>query len=139
MSDDSSIRSALTRPGSIALPSNLPLVQDLSAAGGRVVRQPSGHLVFYGPHGRRVLATDPDGDPLHECEWETDPAGQARFVRARVRLDWGQWVGLKPESLINHTTLDLSRKPGWERLRADDLRQMAAQALRVPFEEVRFF
>ena len=139
MTDDPSIRSALTRPGSIALPSNLLLIQNLSAAGGRVVRQPSGHLVIYGPHGRRVLATDPDGDPLHECEWETDATGQARLVRARVRLDWGQWVGLKPEGLINRTTLDLPKKPGWERLRADDLRQMAAQAMRVPFEEVRFF
>ncbi|MGH7204665.1 MAG: hypothetical protein ACREI2_00490 [Nitrospiraceae bacterium] len=48
-------------------------------------------------------------------------------------------MGLKPEGIINHTTLDLSRKPGWERLRADDLRQMASQAMQVPFEEVQFF
>jgi len=108
-------------------------------AGGRVVRQPSGHLVFYGGHGRRVLATDPDGHPLHECEWETDATGRARLMRARVRLDWGQWVGLKPEGLVNHTALDLSKKPGWERLRADDLRQMAAQAMQVPLEEMQFF
>lgn len=68
-----------------------------------------------------------------------DATGQARLVRARVRLDWDQWVGLKPEGIINHTTLDLSKKPGWERLRADDLRQMASQAMHVPFEEVQFF
>jgi len=86
-----------------------------------------------------VLATDPDGNPLHECEWETGASGQAKLVRARVRLDWGQWVGLKPEGIINHVTLDLSKKPGWKRFGADDLRQMAAQAMRIPFEEVRFF
>ncbi len=103
------------------------------------MQQPSGHLIFYGSHGRRVLATDPDGNPLHECEWEVDATGQARLVCARVRLDWGQWVGLKPEGIVNHTTLDLSKKPGWERLQADDLRQMAAQAMQVPFEEVQFF
>lgn len=60
-------------------------------------------------------------------------------MRARIRLDWGQWVGLKPEGIVNHTTLDLSKKPGWERLRADDLRQMAAQAMQVPLEEMQFF
>ena len=107
--------------------------------GGSVVRQLSGHLVFYGSHGRRVLATDPDGNPLHECEWETGTGGQAKLVRARVRLDWEQWVGLKPEGIVNHMTLDLSKKPGWEDLQADDLRHMAARAMQIPFEEVRFF
>ncbi len=126
-------------PGNITFPSNLPLVQDLSSAGGRAVRQPSGHLVFYGPNGLRVLATDPDGNPLHECEWKMDGNGQVKLLRARVRLDWGQWVGLKPEGIVNHITLDLSKKPGWERLQADDLRQMASQAMHIPFEEVRFF
>ncbi|MBI4401724.1 MAG: hypothetical protein HY581_08845, partial [Nitrospirae bacterium] len=51
----------------------------------------------------------------------------------------GQWVGIKPGGMINSTTLDLSQKPGWERLRPDDLRRMAAQAMGVPLEEVRFF
>jgi len=54
-------------------------------------------------------------------------------------LDWGQWVGLKPAGLVNETSLNLASKPGWQRLKADDLRRMAAQALRVPMEEVRFF
>ena len=140
MSDDPSIiRSALTRSGNICFPSNQADVSDLSQASGRAVRLPTGHLVFYGPHGRRVLATDPDGSPLHECEWERDANGQVKLARARVRLDWGQWVGLKPEGIVNHTTLDLSKKPGWERLRADDLRHMASQAMLVHFEEVRFF
>ncbi len=133
------VHSALSRPGNVIFPTNFPYVRDLVAAGGRCVRQPSGHLIFYDRAGRRFLATDPDGNPLHECEWETTPAGHARLVRARFRLDWEQWVGLKPAALVNATTLDLSRKPGWERLRADDLRRMAAQVLGVPLEEVRFF
>ncbi|MEW6543646.1 MAG: hypothetical protein AB1411_08545 [Nitrospirota bacterium] len=117
----------------------MPHLRDPSAAGGRVVRLPSGHLVLYGAHGRRILATDPDGHPLHECEWRTAPDGTAALARARIRLDWDQWVGIKPEGLVNATALDLSRKPGWQKLTADDLRQMAAQALQVPIGEVRFF
>ncbi|MFM8535695.1 MAG: hypothetical protein ACKOEC_19255, partial [Acidimicrobiia bacterium] len=139
MSDDSQIRSALTRPGSLTFPSNRPFAQDLTGNGGHVVRQASGHLVFFGPGHRRVLATDPDGNPLHECEWRTAPDGTARLLHARLKLDWGQWVGVKPGGLVNSTQLDLSKKPGWQRLRADDLRQMAAQAMQVPFEEVKFF
>lgn len=131
--------SVLSRPGNIAFPGNLPFVHDLDGAAGQVVRQPSGHLVFYRPDGRRFLATDPDGNPLHECEWVAATNGATRLARARLKLDWGQWIGLKPEGLINSTMLDLSKKQGWERLRADDLRRMAAQALGVPFEEVRFF
>ena len=45
---------------------------DVIQAGGRVVRQATGHLVFYRADGRRFLATDPAGNPLHECEWGTD-------------------------------------------------------------------
>nr|MBI3614332.1 hypothetical protein [Nitrospirota bacterium] len=139
MSDDSQILSVLTQPGSLTFPSNLPFAKDLAAAGGRVVRHPSGHLVFYGPDHRRFLATDPDGIPLHECEWSSPSGGTATLIRARLHLDWGQWVGLKPGGLVNSTQLDLSKKPGWQKLRADDLRQMAAQAMQVPFEEVKFF
>ncbi len=139
MSDDSQILSILTKPGSLTFPSNLLFAKDLASAGGRVVRQPSGHLVFYGPDHRRVLATDPDGTPLHECEWSSPSGGTSTLLRARLHLDWGQWVGLKPRGLVNSTQLDLSKKPGWQRLRADDLRQMAAQAMQVPFEEVKFF
>jgi len=104
-----------------------------------MARQPSGHLVFYGPNNRRILATDPDGNPLHECEWGTTASGRTLLIRARIRLEWGQWVGLKPAGLINQTTLDLFKKPGWERLKTDDLRQMAAQAMRVPLEAVKLF
>ncbi|MEK7237017.1 MAG: hypothetical protein AAB242_10365 [Nitrospirota bacterium] len=130
---------ALRTSGHLRFSTNLSFAQDLEQAGGRVVRQDTGHLVFYRPDGRRFLATDPDGNPLHECEWGTDAAGTVVLLRARIRLDWGQWVGLKPAGLVNETSLNLASKPGWQRLTADDLRAMAAQALRVPMEEVRFF
>lgn len=104
-----------------------------------MVRQPSGHLVFYGPGNRRFLATDPDGTPLHECEWGNTESGEPKLLRARLHLEWDGWVGLKPEGLVNATTLDLSKKPGWERLQPDDLRQLAARTLQVPIEEVKFF
>lgn len=132
-------RAALTTSGHLRFSTNLPFAQDLEQAGGRVVRQATGHLVFYRPDGRRFLATDPEGNPLHECEWGTDATGEVILRRARIRLDWGQWVGLKPAGLVNETSLNLASKPGWQRLKADDLRAMAAQALRVPIEEVRFF
>ncbi len=104
-----------------------------------MVRQSSGHLIFYRSDGRRILATDPAGNPLHECEWGVDQQGAPALLRARIRLDWGAWVGLKPSGLINETTLNLATKPGWQRLTADGLRAMAAQALHVPLDEVRWF
>ncbi len=97
---DDSARSVLTRSGTIVFPSNLSFLKDLAEAGGRMTRQPSGHLVFYGLNNRRILATDPDGNPLHECEWGSTASGKARLLRARIRLEWGQWVGLKPAELI---------------------------------------
>jgi len=123
----------------LQFPANSPFAQDLERAGGRVVRQASGHLVFYRPDGRRFFAADPAGSPLHECEWSQDPSGQVHLLQTRMRLDWGQWVGIKPAGLLNETSLDLSQKPGWQRLTAESLRQMAAQAMGVPLEEVRFF
>ncbi|MEO6308610.1 MAG: hypothetical protein ABIO96_04610 [Nitrospiraceae bacterium] len=132
-------RAALTTPEHLRFSTNLPFAQDLEQAGGRVVHQATGHLVFYRADGRRFLATDPAGNPLHECEWGTDATGNVALLRARIRLDWGQWVGLKPAGLVNETSLNLARKPGWQRLKADDLRTMAAQALRVSLEDVRWF
>ena len=131
--------SALAKPGNISFSGNHVFARDLAAAGGRCVEQSTGHLIFYRSDGRRFLATDPEGNPLHECEWGLDAAGNGTLLRARVRLDWGQWVGLKPAGLVNETSLNLAGKPGWQGLSADDLRTMAAQALRVPLEEVRFF
>ena len=132
-------RAALTTSGHLLFSTNLPFAQDFEQSGGRVVRQATGHLVFYRPDGRRFLAADPEGNPLHECEWGTDATGEVILRHARIRLDWGQWVGLKPAGLVNETSFNLASKPGWQRLKADDLRAMAAQALRVPIEEVRFF
>jgi len=133
------IARALQTPGNLQFPENLPFRDGLDGSGGRVVRQPTGHLLFYRSDGRRFLATDPAGNPLHECDWGLDDKGQTVFLRARVKLDWGAWVGLKPSGLVNETSLNLATKPGWQRLRADDLRGMAAQALRVPLDEVRWF
>lgn len=133
------VRTALASPDSLRFPANQTLAHHFDQSGGRVVRQATGHLVFYRPDGRRFLATDPQGHPLHECEWGADPRGQTVLVRARLRLDWGRWVGLKPGGLLNETRLNLATKPGWQRLKAEDLRHMAAQAMRVPIEEVRFF
>lgn len=133
------IASALHHPGHLWFPSTRALAKNFETSGGRVERLPTGHLIFYRPDGRRFLATDPAGHPLHECEWESRVDGRIALARARVRLDWGQWVGLKPGGLVNQTTLNLATKPGWQRLTPDDLRTMAAQALRVPIEEVRWF
>ena len=130
---------ALANPGNISFSGNHVFARDLAAAGGRCVEQSTGHLVFYRSDGRRFLATDPEGNPLHECEWGTNAIGDVILCRARIRLDWGQWVGLKPAGLVNETSLNLASKSGWQRLKADDLRSMAAQALRVPMEEVQFF
>ena len=138
MLPDPVIEEILRRPGTLAFPSNLAALSHLLTTSAASIRQPSGHFVVYGKHGRRLLATDPDGHPLHECEWGM-VGGALRLLRARLHLDWGAWVGLVPSGLVNSMTLDLSRKPGWERLRADDLRGMAAQAMQVPLEEVRFF
>ena len=133
------VRTALASPDSLRFPANRAFAQQFDQSGGRVVRQSTGHLVFYRPDGRRFLATDPDGHPLHECEWGLDACGRTVLMRARLRLDWGRWVGLKPGGLVNETRLNLATKPGWQRLKAEDLRHMAAQAMRVPIEEVRFF
>lgn len=130
---------ALTTPGHLTFPDNVRFKTRLEAGDGRMVRQPTGHLVFYRSDGRRILATDPAGNVLHECEWGTDAKGAVALVCARIRLEWGAWVGLKPAGLVNETTLNLATKAGWQRLTADDLRAMAAQALRVPLEEVRWF
>jgi hypothetical protein len=132
-------RVALTTSGHLRFSTNFPLAQDLERSGGRVVRQSTGHLVFYRPDGHRFLATDPAGNPLHECEWGSDVTGHLTLLRVRMRLDWGQWVGLKPAGLVNEITLNLAGRSGWQRLAADDLRAMAAQVLRVPLEDMRLF
>jgi hypothetical protein len=130
---------AIRTPGHLCFPSTRALAEKLEQEGGRVVVRPTGHLVLYRPDGRRFLAADPSGHPLHECEWQSNADGTVSLARARMRLDWGRWVGLKPGGLVNETRLNLVTRPGWQRLTAEDLRHMAAQAMRVPIDEVRFF
>ena len=136
---DIHIASILQQPDALRLPGNRLYAEDFKSAGGHVQRQDSGHLVFYGPQNRRILMTDPDGHPLHECEWIHTPAGDTKLQAARLHLEWGQWVGIKPEGLVNQSFLDLSTRPGWQRLTRDDLRAMAAQAMRVALDDIRFF
>lgn len=103
------------------------------------MRQPSGHWVFYGLEGRRFLMTDPDGHPLHECDWGQDSQGGVTLLAARLYLDWGQWVGLKPGGMVNTISLDLSTRPGWQNISRGDLQNMAAQVMGVPLTEIEFF
>jgi len=112
------------------------LPEDSSAP--KVLATPTGHAILYSERGLRILYMDPGGMPLHECAWEShgDPP---RLLRARVQLDWGQWVGIKPEGLVNVARFDISKKPGWKGLTKSDLHRMAAQAMGVTPEEVAFF
>ncbi|MDF0651525.1 MAG: hypothetical protein CV081_00325 [Nitrospira sp. LK265] len=130
---------ALNTPGHLRFPSTRTLAECFDEVGGYVETLPTGHLNFYRPDGRRFLATDPVGHPLHECEWETTPVGTVSLTQARVRLDWGQWIGIRPGGLVNETSLNLVAKPNWRRITPDDLRAMAAAALRVSIEEVQWF
>jgi len=125
-------------------PKNFALSGNVAFATGRtdqvsLTQQPSGHCVVYGPHGQRILLTDPDGHPLHECEWVQLSNGMVRFVAARLFLDWNQWVGIKPSVLVNTMRMDLSTRPGWESLTRQDLRMMASRAMGVTLKEVEFF
>jgi hypothetical protein len=159
----SPILSAVTRPGAAVFPENQAAVLTLAnrveslvaapGAGGTVWHLPgasptsgqrvlvtaTGHGIVYGEHGQRILHVDPGGTPLHECAWSTQAQGPPTLIHARLYLDWGQWVGIKPEGLVNEASFDISRKPGWQRLTAKDLQAMAAQALRVTPEEIAFF
>ncbi len=139
MEHTSVIASILGRHDNFVLSGNQAYAKDFIGAGGYVQTQPSGHLIFYGSTGRRVLLTDPEGHPLHECEWTRNAQGQDQFVSARLQLDWGQWVGIKPGKLVYETHLNLSTRPGWETITKDDLRNMAARAMNVSLEQIRFF
>jgi hypothetical protein len=130
---------ALNTPGHLRFPSTRTLAESFNQFEGHVETLPNGHLVFYRPDGRRVLETDPIGHPLHECEWESTGAGTVSLTRARVRLDWGRWVGIKPSGLVNETRLHLAAKPNWRRITPEDLRALAAGALRVSIEAIRWF
>ncbi|OQW43716.1 MAG: hypothetical protein A4C66_01895 [Nitrospira sp. HN-bin3] len=133
------IACALFTPGHLRFHSSRALAESFHKGGGYVETLPTGHLVFYRPDGRRFLAADPAGHPLHECEWESNANGVVSLARARVQLDWGGWVGVTPAGLVNETTVNLATRLNWQRTTPEDLRGMAARALRVPIEEVRWF
>lgn len=133
------IACALFTPGHLRFQSTRSLAESFHKVGGRVETLPTGHLVFYRPDGRRFLATDPTGYPLHECEWRVSELGVVSLIRARVRLDWGGWVGITPAGLVNETRVNLATKPNWQRTTPEDLRGLAARALQVSIEEVRWF
>lgn len=140
MSENSfNLQAVLQQPGNLALPSNLIFATASGLTQVSMHRQPHGHMVVYGPHGRRILLTDPKGHPLHECEWVQSPDGNIRFLSARIYLDWNQWIGIKPSGLVNTMSLDLSTRPGWQSLTRQDLRLMASRAMGVTLEEVEFF
>ena len=163
MTIPSTILSAATGAGAVVFPENQVTVQALARSsttlvaathpagtvwhlpstvpteGLRILVTVTGHGVIYGEHGQRVLYLDPGGMPLHECAWNIGGQGPPRLLRARLQLDWGQWVGIKPEGLVNTASFDISKKPGWQRLTTKDLQGMAAQALSVTPEEIAFF
>ncbi len=133
-------REVLRHPQALRFAENHLYRDDWNTSGGRVVELPTGHVVFYGNHGLRILMVDPHGNPLHECAWIVDSVASIPSLRAaRLCLDWGQWVGIKPEGLVNTMTLDLSTRPGWEHVTAHDLRLMAARAMHMDLETIQFF
>ena len=164
MSDKEKFLSALKKPGSIRFPINETFVETFedkisqlnnaqiegatywfendkpSVANTRIKVYPTGHMAFYNLKGRRFLTTDPEGEPLNECEWVTnDASGQTRLAHARMQLDCHQWLGIKPRAKTFSTQIDIKGQPGWETMSLDDLRKKAAEAWRVPFSEVQYF
>lgn len=133
------VQGALQHPQGLCFPANQVYKDGWESAGGRIIEQPTGHIVLYGRHGRRILLADPDGHPLHECLWKEQESGLPVLLSARIHLDWGQWVGIVPEGIVNTISLNLTRRPGWERLTRDDLRNMAAQSMNSDMETMRFF
>ena len=106
--------SILQNPASFGLKGNRALVANTSPDSMTCKQLATGHVVLYGPLGRRILMADPDGHPLHECEWEKRADKTVHLVSARLYLDWGQWVGLKPNGLVNAMNLDLTTRPEWQ-------------------------
>ncbi len=129
----------LHHPEAIRLPENQIYKDRWDQSGGLVRVLPTGHLVLYGGHEQRILFSDPDGHPLHECGWQVSPSGYPQLVASRIHLDWGRWIGIKPGGLVNTISLDLSKRPGWEHLTREDLRAMAAQAMNADIATIRFF
>ncbi len=105
--------------------------------GPRIVIMPSGHMVFYGAHGLRILGADPSGVLLHECEWGPNEKGSMRMIYARVQLDFMGWGGIKPGVVHESRHEFPPNQPPIEDV--DILRQMIAKAWDVPLDDVRYF
>ena len=81
------ILAALHHPQAIRFAGNQMYKERWESSGGRVTEQSTGHLVFYDQQGKRMLMTDPEGNPLHECLWTAKPSEAPELVSARIRLD----------------------------------------------------
>lgn len=108
-------------------------------AAARVMVLPTGHMVFYGTHGRRILGTDPEGTPLHECEWIYSETGMIQMTRARIQLDSQQWVGIQAKATEQVTTLEVPAHQEAQEPAPDCFRQMAAKAWGVPLDDLCYF
>ncbi|MFQ5450699.1 MAG: hypothetical protein ACE5E9_08710 [Nitrospinaceae bacterium] len=96
--------------------------------------------MFYNSSGSRFLFTDPEGHPLHECEWVRDkPSGKTRLAHVRMQLDCQQWFGITPEAKTFTIFMDLKDHPGAETWTLDDLRREASEAWGIPFAEIKYF
>lgn len=105
----------------------------------RIMVLPTGHIVFYGTYGRRILCTDPEGTPLHECEWICTETGVVKMTRARIQLDSQQWVGIRPEATEQVTTFEIPAHQERQVLTPDAFRQAAAKAWEVPLDDLGYF
>ncbi len=100
---------------------------------------PMGHLAFYGTHGRRILGADPDGTPLHECEWSSADDCMIKMTRARVQLDYQQWGGIIANDTDQVAELKLPLSKEGKEPTPDDLRKLGAKAWKVPLDDMRYF
>lgn len=88
--------------------------------------------------GLRIAALDSDGALQHELIWERGGA-VPRLVRARLRLDWGQWITLEPGGLAWVDRFFIGSLPGWQSMDYARLVGAAAAVLGVPEADVRFY
>ena len=106
----------------------------------RVKKYKTGHWALYNDQGLRFLFLTPNGRVLHECEWEDESENNPKkLLRARMRLDSDQWVGIKPKCKEFSTNIDIKNQTGWESITKNDLRRQAAQAWQVPMEDLKYF
>ncbi len=111
-----------------------------SIANTRIKEYPTGHLVFYNSEGRRFLFTDPEGHPLHECEWKKDEkSGGTSLAFVRMQIDSGLWYGIQPKVKTFSIKIDLKNQPNWATMTLDDVRSHAAKAWDVPLAEIKHF